>query len=965
MLTWVEHQDEYLDEMLRLEGRGFPATHSKCGGCGKADPRFRCEHQTCYGPALYCQECVVDRHAVLPTHWIQEWNGRFFERKDLKSLGLVIQLGHPPGYACPTAVKSHKGFVVIDVTGVHNVDVNFCNCDGRVERRQQLMRVCWWPATARDPQTCATFAVVRLFQTLNCLGKVSAHDFLRSLELLTNNDGLSPLPDRRRAFRHIVRQYRMTLMMKRAGRGHDPTGVNGTAQGELALRCRACPQDERNLPNGWDKIDWDFSQNISYKYFLFLAQDCNFRLVNRNVGTAAKDPIVADGCGYFVNHEKYTEFLRNHVTEEEISTCSGFQALFLANKKRVKGLRTTGVGGVTCARHNMWRANGIGDLQLGERYCNMDFILFSTLVNVIIVYLIISYDIACQYYKKFWSRMAGLPSWMHLSLNPKNVWFKVPNFHLTPHLPACHSPFSFHYMWGAGRTHGETIEQNWEFTNGAAASTKVMGLGTRHATLEDLFGFHNWRRTVAWRHLFPKRMAENVTEGLKHRDAFVAFDAALQETDPALVAKWKKWVEEWESRQHADGTESPFELKEKVMSMRDIRLKLAKEELLRSGEGEEVQQEETPSTFILMGLQIEEAQRYLLVDVKAVANVTDVQKVDFLKRRGALLKQIRAFRKMQRTYMPNLRRFLTPTQCAMLDSETDRDAEGIRLFMPSDIAEKPRRDKACAVGLPEVEAELRVGEAREALHSLRQGLRARTMTNRFRLRHCTGQRMLTRGQGVLRQINLKVHRAKLRYRYVRNALKRLRGVGPWENELRVLDDVDVRALNERALTAEEAEQRKSLTDYEDVAEEGGVAAFGVVALGEGRRTLSWIWYTAKGDGEPTEQELVEALRVEWCKAYVRMRRWYEDVVLVEEEMRRTVEYGNWAAREWVARAGKRVGTVSEELQEGLSAYAWEHEHRDSDVRGANGEVGWDPGEGARLYRGRDRTGRGGGCDAGG
>jgi hypothetical protein len=71
MLTWMEHWDEYLDEMLRLEGRGFPAIHSKCGGCGKADPCFRCEHQTCYGPALYCQACVVERHAVLPTHWIQ------------------------------------------------------------------------------------------------------------------------------------------------------------------------------------------------------------------------------------------------------------------------------------------------------------------------------------------------------------------------------------------------------------------------------------------------------------------------------------------------------------------------------------------------------------------------------------------------------------------------------------------------------------------------------------------------------------------------------------------------------------------------------------------------------------------------------------------------------------------------------------------------------------------------------
>ncbi|KAJ7184025.1 hypothetical protein B0H12DRAFT_971170, partial [Mycena haematopus] len=125
--------------------------------------------------------------------------------------------------------------------------------------------------------------------------------------------------------------------------------------------------------------------------------DCNFRLVNRDVSSAAKDPILGDGFGYFVNNEKYTEFLRGHVTEAEISSCSGFQALFLANKKRVKGLRTTGVGGVTCARHNMWRPNGIGDLQLGERYCNMDFILFSALVNCIVLWLIISYDIACQY----------------------------------------------------------------------------------------------------------------------------------------------------------------------------------------------------------------------------------------------------------------------------------------------------------------------------------------------------------------------------------------------------------------------------------------------------------------------------------------------------------------------------------------------------------------------------------------
>ncbi|KAJ7828215.1 hypothetical protein B0H14DRAFT_2367149 [Mycena olivaceomarginata] len=256
MLTWAEHQDEYLDEFLRLEGRGYRAIHSTCGGCSCPDPTFRCEHQTCNGPSLFCGTCIVRGHSVLPTHWIQEWNGAFFVRRSLKALGLVVQLGHPAGKACSAPVRAHKEFVVIDVTGVHNVAINFCNCDSNIERRQQLMRVCWWPATARDPQTCATFATVRLFRILNCQGKLSAHDFLRSLEFLSNNDGQTPVHDCRRAFRHIIRQYRTILMMKRAGRGHDSSGVAGTAQGELALQCRGCPQPGKNLPDGWDRINW-------------------------------------------------------------------------------------------------------------------------------------------------------------------------------------------------------------------------------------------------------------------------------------------------------------------------------------------------------------------------------------------------------------------------------------------------------------------------------------------------------------------------------------------------------------------------------------------------------------------------------------------------------------------------------------------------------------------------------------
>jgi hypothetical protein len=77
--------------------------------------------------------------------------------------------------------------------------------------------------------------------------------------------------------------------------------------------------------------------------------------------------------------------------------------------------------------------------------------------------------------------------------------------------------------------------------------------------------------------------------------------------------------------QHKAGAKSPFELKEEgksgvtrryaasdcaltAASMKDIRAKLVKAEILESGEGTEIEREDTPSTFIVMGLEIEESQ---------------------------------------------------------------------------------------------------------------------------------------------------------------------------------------------------------------------------------------------------------------------------------------------------------------------------------------------------------------------
>jgi hypothetical protein len=190
----------------------------------------------------------------------------------------------------------------------------------------------------------------------------------------------------------------------------------------------------------------------------------------------------------------------------------------------------------------------------------MDFILFSALLNTIILYLILSYDIACQYSKKFWAQMTGLPTAMHIDMSRVSVWFKVPNFHMLGHRDPCHSPFSFHWMWGAGVTDGEDVEQNWDFTNGAAGSTKMMGPGARHAFLEGLFGFHNWMRTVSYRKVFAQQLARDLKEAKRHKDTFDAFSAVIGSEQPELLAKWKGWVKDWESVQHTEAADSPFEM---------------------------------------------------------------------------------------------------------------------------------------------------------------------------------------------------------------------------------------------------------------------------------------------------------------------------------------------------------------------------------------------------------------------
>ena len=126
----------------------------------------------------------------------------------------------------------------------------------------------------------------------------------------------------------------------------------------------------------------------------------------------------------------------------------------------------------------------------------MDYILLLALTPCLLLNIFISYDIACQFKLGFEKRMKDLPQELKLSSSVSTDW-GIPKCHCPAHKLPCQVPHSLNLKPGVGRTDGEGIKRSWSEMNHVANSTKEMGPGSRHDTLDNHFGHHNWRKKVA------------------------------------------------------------------------------------------------------------------------------------------------------------------------------------------------------------------------------------------------------------------------------------------------------------------------------------------------------------------------------------------------------------------------------------------------------------------------------------
>jgi hypothetical protein len=132
----------------------------------------------------------------------------------------------------------------------------------------------------------------------------------------------------------------------------------------------------------------------------------------------------------------------------------------------------------------------------------MDYIFWSTLKADRPHRVVISYDIACQWSVNLWSRLWHVPEPLQADPGTIELVKKVPDFHRPAHKKECQTTMNLQYVEGVGTTDGEAIERSWAGTNPLANSTKEMGPGARHDTLDDHWGDMNWKKIVGMGEFF-------------------------------------------------------------------------------------------------------------------------------------------------------------------------------------------------------------------------------------------------------------------------------------------------------------------------------------------------------------------------------------------------------------------------------------------------------------------------------
>lgn len=289
MRDWVAHEDEYLQELIALDGCRQTVECIFCKGeAPKGASTWRC--LSCIGMPEGCRGCMLESHCKLPFHKVEEWVGDHWSASTTKELGVELCMGHA-GARCTKATQTRESttgedsgadgdqlqpdqtfLIVVDISGVHKLPIVWCRCDNAADRHIQLLRMRLYPASQQFPRTAFSFAALHDFMISNLEMKVPANAYFRKLRYVTNDTMPDDVPVNTTTFypvllitycsvlqdryRELARCYRQWIRIKtRQEHGHG-FGLPDEEQevGSMAHFCAACPQPGKNLPENWKSM---------------------------------------------------------------------------------------------------------------------------------------------------------------------------------------------------------------------------------------------------------------------------------------------------------------------------------------------------------------------------------------------------------------------------------------------------------------------------------------------------------------------------------------------------------------------------------------------------------------------------------------------------------------------------------------------------------------------------------------
>ena len=299
---WIPRQEIYLKSVYaeHAEPPQNAGGDYVCAGCAGGGGIWRCK--SCLASPIYCAMCCRSVHRRTPFHRIEKWNieGRW-EPSWLNMVDIVVHLGHG-GESCPVPdlnviidpeeeddpneENADEGeentddplrfadrpprvpldfLTIVDVSGVHELQVQWCGCPHALPPTEQLLNAGLFPSSQRVPRTCFTFRVLEDFLMDNLECKTTAMSYFRKLRRLTNtafpykvpvcvyfaslNYSLTTGQDRYLELIQVAREWNILQAKKNCGFRPESRGSPG--DGELAHFCPACPQPGINLKEGW------------------------------------------------------------------------------------------------------------------------------------------------------------------------------------------------------------------------------------------------------------------------------------------------------------------------------------------------------------------------------------------------------------------------------------------------------------------------------------------------------------------------------------------------------------------------------------------------------------------------------------------------------------------------------------------------------------------------------------------